>query len=72
MKYLMIIALVLPGTLLTVHAAPQTRLLPLSEVGAEVPEHGSISQHPALRWEDAFVSGNKRTDGRDAVWHSGK
>ncbi len=32
MKYLIIIALALPGTLLTVHAAPQTRLLPLSEV----------------------------------------
>ncbi len=31
--------------------------------GAEVPERGSISQHPALRWEDAFVSLWKQTDG---------
>ncbi len=28
--------------------------------GAAMPEHGSISQNPALRWEDAFVSGNGR------------
>ena len=25
-----------------------------------IPEHGSISKRPALRWEDAFVSGNGR------------
>ena len=60
MKYLMIIALGVPGTLFTVHATPQARRVPLSESGAAIPEHGSISKRPALRWEDAFVSGNGR------------
>ena len=60
MKYLMIIALGVPGTLFTVHATPQARRVPLTESGAAIPEHGSISKRPALRWEDAFVP---ETDG---------
>ena len=60
MKHLMFTAVVFLGTLLSAHTELHARLIPLSEVGLAVPEHGSISQQPALRWEDAFVSGNGR------------
>jgi alpha-L-fucosidase 2 len=60
MKHLMLTTVAFLGTLLSVHAELHARLIPLSEDGLAVPEHGSISQHPALRWEDAFVSGNGR------------
>jgi hypothetical protein len=60
MKNLMIIALTVSGTLFPVHSTPQASLVPLSSTGTTIPEHGSISRQPALRWEDAFVSGNGR------------
>ena len=60
MKHLMFTAVVFLGTLISAHTELHARLIPLSEVGIAVPEHGSISQQPALRWEDAFVSGNGR------------
>jgi alpha-L-fucosidase 2 len=60
MKHLIITSIAFLSTLLPVHAVPQARLLPLSKADTAVPERGSVSQHPAMRWEDAFVSGNGR------------
>ena len=60
MKYLMFIALAVPGTLFPFTALPQARLMSISVAGPAVPEHGSISRQQALRWEDGFVSGNGR------------